>query len=194
MDIPACRPGDARRLEQLVQQELQAKPRDRYRAVLLALRGFTAERSADQLGRSRRFVQRWAYRYRDAGLEALREQPRPGPPPKLPRAAEAVLKDRLAAGPRETDGVCTLRGRDIQRILRQEFGVPYTLQGVYDLLHRLGYSYLQPRPRHRKNDPAAMEQWLHDAPLLSRRSGERSGGGGWKCGSRMKAAAASKAR
>ena len=194
MDIPAGRPGDARRLEQLIQRERQAKPRDRYRAVRLALRGFTAERMADQLGRSRRFVQRWAYRYRGAGLEALREQPRPGQPPQLPRAAEAALKDRLTAGPRETDGVCTLRGRDIQQILRQAFGVPYTLQGVYDLLHRLGYSYLQPRPRHRQNDPAAMEQGLHDAPLWSRRSGESSGRGGWKCGSRMKAAAASQAR
>lgn len=54
------------------------------------------------------------------------------------------------------------------RILEKEFGVHYTLDGVYDLLHRLKLSCLVPRPRHRKNDPQVMRQWLEDAPLLSR--------------------------
>jgi transposase len=64
--------------------------------------------------------------------------------------------------------VCALRGRDAVRILKNEFGVEYTLDGVYDLLARLGLACLKPRPRHRKNDPAVMRQWLETAPLLSR--------------------------
>jgi len=65
-------------------------------------------------------------------------------------------------------GVCTLRGADARRILAQEFGVRYTLDGVYELLHRLRLSCLVPRPRHRKNDPQVMQQWLDSAPLLSK--------------------------
>lgn len=72
-------------------------------------------------------------------------------------------------GPREGDGVCTLRGKDAVRILNGEFGVAYSLNGVYDLLHRLGFSCLSPRPRHEKNDPAAMEAFKERAPLLSRK-------------------------
>jgi hypothetical protein len=35
---------------------------------------------------------------------------------------------------------------------------------VYNLLRRLGFSCLSPRPRHEKNDPAAMEKFEQDAP------------------------------
>ena len=36
-------------------------------------------------------------------------------------------------------------------------------------MHRVGLSCLKPRPRHRKNDPRAMAEWLDRAPLLSKR-------------------------
>ena len=52
------------------------------------------------------------------------------------------------------------------RILRDEFGVEYSLNGIYALLHRLGFSSLAPRPRHRNTDPAAQEQFKIDTPLL----------------------------
>ena len=70
-------------LKQLQRQERNAKQRDRYRAVLLALDGKTAPEIAANLGRSRRFVQQWTYRYRDGGLANLAEQPRSGAPTKL---------------------------------------------------------------------------------------------------------------
>jgi transposase len=36
----------------------------------------------------------------------------------------------------------------VRRILAVEFGVLLKLSAVYDLLHRLGYGRLCPRPRH----------------------------------------------
>ena len=43
----------------------------------------------------------------------------------------------------------------------------HTLGGIYDVLRRLGYSSLTPRPRHRKNDPQAVQSFVErDAPLL----------------------------
>ncbi len=154
-------------LKQLQRQERNAKQRDRYRAVLLALDGKTAPEIAANLGRSRRFVQQWTYRYRDGGLANLAEQPRSGAPTKLRRDDESVFQARIEAGPSGGDGVCTLRGKDLRRILKEEFGAQYTLDGVYDLLHRLGYSCLKPRPRHRKNDVDRMREWKRSAPLLS---------------------------
>ena len=55
------------------------------------------------------------------------------------------------------DRVCTLRAADVKRILAREFNVVYSLKGVYKLLHRLGYSSLAPRPRHKLADPVAQE-------------------------------------
>ena len=52
------------------------------------------------------------------------------------------------------------------RILASEFGVKYSLDGAYDLLERLGYSCLTPRPLHEKSDPQQIEQFKQHAPLL----------------------------
>jgi transposase len=147
-----------------------AVQRDRLRAARLALDGREASEIAATLGRSRRFVQEWAYAYRDGGVEAIRPGKSSGRPTKLPREREQAFRARMLAGVTEADGgVCSLRGVDAVKILEAEFGARYTLDGVYDLLHRLKLSCLVPRPRHRKNDPQVMRQWLEDAPLLSGR-------------------------
>ena len=167
MDVTAHQTDDVDELQRRIRNTRNAKQRDRYRVVLLAIRGLTTLQIMDKLDRSRGFVQRWTYIYRDHGIEAIYEQPRSGAPPKLKREDEQTFKDRLNGGPIETDGVCTLRGKNVQRILEEEFGARYTLDGAYAVLHRLGFSRLRPRPKHRKNDPQKMAQWLEDTPLLS---------------------------
>ena len=84
-------PEDLDVLKQLQRQERNAKQRDRYRAVLLALGGKTASEIAAKLDRSRRFVQQWTYRYRDGGLANLAVQPRSGAPTKLRREYESAF-------------------------------------------------------------------------------------------------------
>jgi len=46
--------------------------------------------------------------------------------------------------------------------LADEFEAVYSLSGVYDLLRRLKFSRIKPRPQHEKNDPKLMAQWLHE--------------------------------
>jgi transposase len=170
MKLTVRQEGDRARLDALIDGATLAVQRDRLRAVRLALDGAEALAIGATLGRSRRFVQAWAYAYRDGGIEALEPGKSSGRPTKLPRAREQSFRERMLAGPTEADGgVCALRGADAVRILAREYGVHYTLDGAYDLLHRLRLSCLVPRPRHRKNDARVMQQWLEAAPLLSAR-------------------------
>ena len=192
MQVTLHCPEDLTQLQQQSRQERDAKQRDRYRAILLALEGQAAPVIAQTLGRSRRFVQWWVYRYRDHGLEAVVPKRQSGRPPKLPVTKEESFKERFLAGPTEADGVCTLRAQEARRILQKEFGAAYTLPGVYDLLHRLGLSCLVPRPRHRQNDPEQMKQWVENAPLLSSESPKRTRGKRSRSGSRTKRGSASK--
>lgn len=143
--------------------------------MLLAINGLTAPDIAQRVGRSRRFVQRWCYAYRDHGLCGLEPRPQTGRPPTLPRDRHAAFKQRILDGPTEQDGVCTLRGVDAQRILQEEFGVSYSLNGVYELLHRLNLSVLVPRPQHRKSDPEAMARWVQSAPFCRKRKAKAPG-------------------
>ena len=170
MKLTVRQAGDREQLDALIGGEKLAVQRDRLRAVRLALDGKEALEIVATLGRSRRFVQEWVYAYRDGGVGAIKPGKSSGRPPRLPRDKEQAFRARMLGGATEADGgVCALRGADAMKILRKEFGVSYTLDGVYDLLHRLRLSCLVPRPRHRKNDPRVMRQWLDDAPLLSKR-------------------------
>ncbi|MCC6682640.1 MAG: helix-turn-helix domain-containing protein [Phycisphaeraceae bacterium] len=58
----------------MIRQTCNAKQRDRLRAVELVIAGESTQAIMWMLGRSRDFVQRWCYVYRDHGLEAVRAQ------------------------------------------------------------------------------------------------------------------------
>lgn len=193
MDISLRTATDAAELAHRIRQTRNAKQRDRLRAVALAIDGESTPAIMRMLGRSRGFVQRWCYAYRDGGLDAVMAKPLPGRATKLPADQHATFKQRVLDGATEADDVCVLRGRDWVRILEREFGVKYTLSGVYELLNRLGMSVLAPRPQHRQSDDAAMRQWVDDAPLLSARSSVTIPRSASKSGSRTKHASGNKA-
>jgi transposase len=167
MNVKLHHSKDLKQLHYRCRKEHNAKQRDRYRAVLLALEGQNTEAIMHTLDRSKNFVQRWVYAYRDGGIDAICPRRQTGRPRKLTELEEVEFRKRILAGPKPQDAVCSLRGKDARRIINEQFGVQYSLPGVYVLLHRLGLSSLVPRPRHKKNDPEKMCKWLKEAPLLS---------------------------
>src|SRR5512135_3265202 len=140
-------------LQDLAQAIPQKRLWRRVQAVLLAKQGRTAEDIAQALGCSLRAVKNWVTQYNRGDIAALHERARSGRPPRLDPQEYPRLRQRLDAPPRPEDGACTLRGGDVQRILGQEFGAAMGLQTVYDLLHRIAYSSLMPRPQHEEANP-----------------------------------------
>jgi transposase len=167
MDVTERVAGDTETLEALIRSEARAKQRDRYRMVLLALRGEEKLDIAKVLGVAKSTVEAWVYRYRDGGLGTLAARKAKGRAPTLPRERHEAFKQRIADGPREDDGVCTLRGRDAVRILHEEYQADYSVNGACLLMRRLRLTRLTPRPRHEKNDPEAVRAFKESAPLLS---------------------------
>jgi len=186
MDVALHRSDDLKTLEVLYRRERNAKQRDRYRVVLLALKGKTAPEIRHRVDRSRSFVQTWVYAYRDHGIVGIAVKKQTGQPTKLPRDQEPAFLERLAQSDRP------LRGRDIAAILQESFGVTYTIQGAYDLLHRLGYAPLKPRPVNPKKDADAEQQWRKRAPFLSKTSARNIPTSKSKSGSRTKRGSAKK--
>ncbi len=181
-------------LRELTRRQQGRRAWKRYQAIVLARQGDTAEQIARALDCGARTAQTWVARYNAGGAAALDERPRPGRPTTLPRDQEDRLRARLDAAPRPEDGTCALHGPDVRRILEREFGASYTLQGTYDLLHRLGYSSLMPRPRHEAADPAAQEAFKKGPPSGSRPSRRRTRASGSGSGSRTRPASASRGR
>ena len=75
MHIDERNTGDCDELNRRIRGESDAAQRDRYRAALLAIEGHETQTIMTMLARSRGFVQRWAYAYRDGGIEAIAVQP-----------------------------------------------------------------------------------------------------------------------
>ena len=146
-----------RQLQSLAKAEKDKPLAVRIQTIVLAKQGLSCPQIVEMTGYCRRTIQRWVGRYNQAGIKGLVDQPRSGRPAKLAVEQQAEFSARVDAGPRLSDGTATLYGRDIQQILEKEFGVIYTLDGVYKLLHRLGYSCLKPRPRHEKADPVVQQ-------------------------------------
>ena len=173
-------------LRGLARAERDARMRIRVQAIVLAKQGRTAEEIAATLSVSRRPVQEWVRRYNESGVDGLRRRPGQGRREKLSVQQRERFVARIQAGAQSTDEVCTLRGRDFQRILKEEFGQLYRLSSVYALMHRLGYSCLMPRPQHPLSDPEAQEAFKKKSWRRSKRSAKRMPTSESKSGSRTK--------
>lgn len=162
------------------------------RTLRLARQGWTHKQIAEALGKSPRTIQQWVGDYNRDGLEGLKDR-RTSNNRYLTAQQEQQLCehiDALANDPH--DGV--RYAKDLIAVIEQRFGKTYSLSGLYDLLHRLGYSWLMPRPRHEKNDPAKVEAFKktpHHAFKPSRTSTRANAS---KSGSRTKPASANRAR
>jgi transposase len=116
-------------LKRLARAEKNVKLSKRMQMVVLAVEGYTAPAIARSLSVSRRVCQQWVQRYNAHGLQGLHDKPGRGKSPLLTPSEQEQLKQRIDAGSTEADGVCTLRGKDIQRILEEEFGKARSLGG-----------------------------------------------------------------
>lgn len=120
------------RLEQLERKEKDADAAKRMRIVILAAKGWTAPAIGMAVGLSRRVVQDWVYRFNEKGLAGLQDERGRSQRPALSEEQKERVRVRLDAGPTEEDNICSLRGKDIQSILEQEFGVRRSLSTVYN--------------------------------------------------------------
>jgi transposase len=171
--------GDADRLRELIGAEDDAKQRDRYRVVLLAGSGLgdvpecEREQIAAIVGRSRQFVDQWVGRYREGGLALLVPQKQPGARSKLTPEQQQELLQWLEEGPSEQERLAAYNGPILREKIKERFGTLYSLNGIYALLHRLGYNDLMPRTTHPDTDPAQLEAFKKkSSPKRWRRSGK----------------------
>jgi transposase len=180
-------------LKRLIRKQNDARMLVRLQMVILAQEGQTAPQIAATLSVSRRMVQFWVHCYNTGGLEGLRDRRKGGNQRKLDDAQEQQIIDYLNQQAADPHGGVR-RGEDLRRWIRSQFGVLYSLPGTYDLLHRLGYSCLMPRPRHKNTDPETQAAFKKTPRHKSRRLPINTRANRSKSGSRTKLGLANKAR
>lgn len=164
-------------------------------ALALVLDGRPRQEAASSCGMERQSLRDWVHRYNALGLAGLADKQAPGSMAKLNQEQSAVVAGWVRAGPHlAEDGVIRWRRIDLARKIEAEWGVHLAERSVGDLLRRLGFRRVSVRPRHPKQDEAALEAhkktsptWCA-APCRSTLRANRS-----KSGGRMRLGSASKA-
>jgi transposase len=174
--------------------EPHARRRLHLRTLVLARQGWEALQIVEAIGLSRRTVQRVVQRYNREGLDGLEVRPGRGRKPLLSPEQTAAFLVRVEAGPAADEPVCTFTGAYLRRVLEEDFGVLYSLDGVYELLRRHGYAKLMPRPIHEDADPQAQEAFKKNSRPNSDRSPKTTPTSKSKSGSKMKQGSASRGR
>ena len=154
----------SKEIANLVRTEKDGRVRQRLRAMKFISQGQTIPQVAKRMDIAERPLRKWLHRFNKHGPSGLCDAPRSGQPPKINTKQIERFKQRIRQGVTEQDNVCSLRAKDLQRILQKEFNAQYSLGGTYFLLHRLGFSCLCPRQKHPQADIHAQETFKKSAP------------------------------
>ena len=111
-------------------------PRVRLRMIMVAhaLDGESCETSGRAVGMRRQTARLWIRRFRERGVDGLRDLPRSGRPPKVDPATAKALEARVQE---LGDSAEIHSASGIRRMLKNEFGIECSLAATYKLMRQL---------------------------------------------------------
>ena len=141
----------AEQLHQFANKCKDARQARRLRAVANVIDGATRGKAARAAGTTPQTLRDWVIRYNEQGVDGLCDAPRSGRPSHLTQCQAAELKKLVLAGPDfDTDGVSRWRVSDLVKLVKERFGVSYSVDGLRKKLHALGLRWVTVRPVHPK--------------------------------------------
>ena len=138
---------------------------DRVKAVIALSKGWSAIQVAEILLFDEKTSRHYFERYQRDGLHALMEDNYSGAEPKLDKHQMSELEGYLE------EHIFT-DAKSVIAYIYKQYKVRYSLSGVTDLLHRLGFSYKKPTHVPGKQDPAQQQAFLEEYEQLKASKGE----------------------
>ncbi len=121
-------------------------------------------------GMDRQTLRDWVHRFNEEGPDGLKDRKAPGRARYLSEAQMAELGEVVETGPDPvTDGVVRWRRVDLQKVIKERFGVAYSERAISDLLKALNFSHISARPQHPAQDERVIEAFKKTSPELSPR-------------------------
>ena len=152
-------------LRQLATRTLDAKQSRRLLSLAAALEGMSREDAARIGGMDRQTLRDWVHRFNARGPDGLKNEWNGGYDARLSPAQKAELSAIVETGPDPAvDGVVRWRRLDLQRVIKERFGVEYHERYVGTLLKELGFSHVSARPRHPAQDGEIVAAFKKTSP------------------------------
>lgn len=157
-------------LRQLARKSKNADESRRLLSLAAVLDGMSREEAARIGGMDRQTLRDWVHRFNAQGPQGLKNIHAGGPAARLSPEQKAELAQIVETGPDlERDGVVRWRRIDLQRVIKERFGVVYHERYVGTLLSELGFSHISGRPQHPEQNERVITMFKKTLPTRSRR-------------------------
>ena len=144
------------RLRRLARRERNPRTATRMLAIAGALEGMSRAEAARLAGMERQALRDAGIRHNAEGVEGLRDRPKPGRPPALTEAEQAMLLNAVFHGPdRARDGCQDWTLPALCRWVEDRFGKRLHLASLSRVVRRLDLSRQKTRPLHPQADERA---------------------------------------
>jgi transposase len=155
-------------LRQLAKRSRNTNQSRRLLSLAAVLDGMSRSEAARIGGMDRQTLRDWVHRFNAQGPDGLKDIHGGGPRSRLSPEQKAELERIVETGPDPAvDGVVRWRRIDLQRIIKERFGVAYHERHVGTLLKELGFSRLSGRPQHPQQDERVIEMFKKTSPTRS---------------------------
>lgn len=152
-------------LEKLHRSLRDKRQADRVKAVIALAKGWSAAQVAEILLFDEKTSRHYFERYQQGGLQALLEDNYSGPEPKLDKHQISELAEYL-------EEHILPDAKSVIAYIKKQYRVNYSLSGVTDLPHRLGFSYKKPTHVPGKQDPAQQQAFIEAYERIKAEKGE----------------------
>lgn len=149
----------------------------RLQAWELSQKGWKQNKIAEALGVTEGAISQWVKKARTEGVAALYQRKGGGPKPRLTTDQIAQLPELLNLGAEAYGflGDVWTQAR-VRVVIKQEFGVSFSLSHIGRLLKRIGWTRQKPIARATQRDEPAIEQWRTDKWLeLEKKPNKKDG-------------------
>jgi len=138
---------------------------DRVKAVIALSKGWSAAQVAEILLFDEKTSRHYFERYQQGGLAALLDDNYSGAEPRLNAHQMSELEGYL-------EEYILPDAKSVIAHIDKLYGVRYSVSGVTDLLHRLGFSYKKPTHVPGKQDPVKQQAFVRQYDRINARKGE----------------------
>ena len=163
---------DAAAVRRLAREACDGDPARRLLAIAAVYEGMSRADAARIGGMDRQTLRDWVHRFNAAAAAGLVNRAAPGNLRRLTLEQEAELDGIVQAGPAAAGlgHLARWRCADLQALIVERWGVAYHERTIGKLLDRLDFSHITTRPRHYRQDEAALEAFKETSPKRWRRS------------------------
>jgi transposase len=142
--------------DELYRREKHPRVKMRYLAMSLLKKGKSHREVGEILQVHEKTVLKWVRILKAKGTEGLKEQGGRGRKPRLDPEKYEEVKQAILECQRNLKGgrIC---GKDVRKLLQEQFGVELSVNRIYELLHIMGLSWVSARSQHPKAEPARQE-------------------------------------